>query len=95
MTFMLVAVLLILIASITMAKCPEVGTASQDETIEEAADNLQEARELYLGKVPLEEILSPHPYDVLGRIECWATQVTTSPLFFVAVTGDYGRIDTK
>ena len=31
-----------------VAQCPEVGTASQGETIEEAVANLQEATELYL-----------------------------------------------
>ena len=31
-----------------VAECPEVGTASQGKTIEEAAKNLTEATELYL-----------------------------------------------
>ena len=31
-----------------VAECPEVGTASQGETIEEAFTNLKEATELYL-----------------------------------------------
>jgi predicted RNase H-like HicB family nuclease len=31
-----------------VAECPEVGTASQGETIEEALSNLREATELYL-----------------------------------------------
>ena len=31
-----------------VAECPEIGTASQGETIEEAVKNLQEATELYL-----------------------------------------------
>jgi predicted RNase H-like HicB family nuclease len=31
-----------------VAECPEVGTASQGETIEEALVNLQEATELYI-----------------------------------------------
>jgi len=31
-----------------VAECPEVGTASQGKTIEEAAKNLKEATELYL-----------------------------------------------
>jgi len=43
-----------------VAECPEVGTASQGETIEEALVNLKEATELYLEefpslKVPLEQ----------------------------------------
>jgi predicted RNase H-like HicB family nuclease len=37
-----------------VATCPEVGTASQGNTIEEAIENLQEATELYLEEFPLE-----------------------------------------
>jgi predicted RNase H-like HicB family nuclease len=36
-----------------VAKCPEVGTASQGETVEEAIANLKEATELYLEEFPL------------------------------------------
>jgi predicted RNase H-like HicB family nuclease len=36
-----------------VAECPEVGTASQGETIEEAIANLKEATELYLEEFPL------------------------------------------
>ena len=42
-----------------VAFCPEVGTASQGATIEEALANLQEATELYLEEFPLKE--KPHP----------------------------------
>jgi predicted RNase H-like HicB family nuclease len=35
-----------------VAECPEVGTASQGETIDEAIKNLQEATELYLEEFP-------------------------------------------
>jgi predicted RNase H-like HicB family nuclease len=38
-----------------VAECPEVGTASQGETIEEALTNLKEATELYLEEFPLPE----------------------------------------
>lgn len=38
-----------------VAECPEVGTASQGDTIEEAVKNLKEATELYLEEFPLEE----------------------------------------
>ncbi len=38
-----------------VAECPEVGTASQGETIEEAIANLREATELYLEEFPLAE----------------------------------------
>jgi predicted RNase H-like HicB family nuclease len=36
-----------------VAQCPEVGTASQGDTIEEAIANLKEATELYLEEFPL------------------------------------------
>ncbi len=36
-----------------VAQCPEVGTASQGKTIEEAVLNLKEATELYLEEFPL------------------------------------------
>ena len=39
-----------------VAECPEVGTASQGETIEEASANLQEATKLYLEEFPLAEV---------------------------------------
>ncbi len=42
-----------------VAECPEVGTASQGQTIEKALANLKEATELYLEGFPLEE--SPRP----------------------------------
>lgn len=42
-----------------VAECPEVGTASQGETIEEAVDNLQEATELYLEEFPLKKSFRP------------------------------------
>jgi predicted RNase H-like HicB family nuclease len=35
-----------------VAQCPEVGTASQGQTIEEAIENLREATELYLEEFP-------------------------------------------
>jgi predicted RNase H-like HicB family nuclease len=35
-----------------VAECPEVGTVSQGETVEEAVDNLKEATELYLEEFP-------------------------------------------
>jgi predicted RNase H-like HicB family nuclease len=35
------------------AQCPEVGTASQGYTLEEALANLKEATELYLEEFPL------------------------------------------
>lgn len=37
-----------------IASCPEVGTASQGNTIENAIDNLKEATELYLEEFPIQ-----------------------------------------
>jgi len=42
-----------------VAECPEVGTASQGESIEEAVKNLQEATELYLEEFPLKQSYRP------------------------------------
>ena len=42
-----------------VAECPEVGTASQGYTIEEALANLQEATEVYLEEFPITS--SQHP----------------------------------
>lgn len=36
-----------------VAECPEVGTASQGETVEAAIANLKEATELYLEEFPM------------------------------------------
>ncbi|HBC86104.1 MAG TPA: hypothetical protein DCZ94_04030 [Lentisphaeria bacterium] len=36
-----------------VAECPEIGTASQGHTIEEAIANLREATELYLEEFPV------------------------------------------
>ena len=44
---------------IYVAECPEVGTASQGVTIEEAVQNLQEATELYLEEFPLKHSFRP------------------------------------
>ena len=38
-----------------VALCPEVGTASQGRTIEEAVANLKEATQLYLEEFPLKK----------------------------------------
>jgi predicted RNase H-like HicB family nuclease len=35
-----------------VAECPEVGTVSQDSTIEDTVSNLKEATELYLEEFP-------------------------------------------
>ncbi|MCZ7584162.1 MAG: type II toxin-antitoxin system HicB family antitoxin [Deltaproteobacteria bacterium] len=38
-----------------VATCPEIGTVSQGETLDEALSNLTEATELYLEEFPAEE----------------------------------------
>ena len=40
---------------IYVAECPEIGTASQGKTIDEAVSNLKEATELYLEEFPIKE----------------------------------------
>ena len=42
-----------------VSECPEVGTVSQGETIEEAIYNLKEATELYLEEFPLPNTNKP------------------------------------
>jgi len=42
-----------------VAECPEVGTVSQGETIEDAIRNLKEATELYLEEFPLQKSSKP------------------------------------
>jgi len=42
-----------------VAECPEIGTASQGKTIEEAVANLKEATELYLEEFPVKEEEKP------------------------------------
>ena len=39
--------------NIFVANCPEIGTVSQGESVEEAIVNLKEATELYLQEFPL------------------------------------------
>ena len=39
-----------------VAMCPEIGTTSQGDTIDEALTNLKEATELYLEEFPDKEI---------------------------------------
>ncbi len=39
-----------------VAECPEVGTVSQGETIDEAINNLKETTELYREEVPLPHV---------------------------------------
>ncbi len=39
-----------------VAECPEVGTVSQGDTVEDAIANLKEATELYLEEFPLPQM---------------------------------------
>ena len=39
-----------------VALCPEIGTASQGKTVEEAVTNLKEATELYLEEFPMPKV---------------------------------------
>ena len=48
-----------------VADCPEVGTASQGKTVEEAISNLREATELYLEEFPAE----PASHPILATFE--------------------------
>ena len=45
--------------NLQVAECPEINTASQGETIEEAVKNLQEATELYLEEFPRKQTYRP------------------------------------
>jgi len=51
-----------------VAKCHEVGTVSQGETIEKAISNLKEATELYLEEFPLKGVHRPFltTFEVAG-----------------------------
>lgn len=51
-----------------VADCPEVGTVSQGNTIEEAIDNLKEATELYLEEFPMPA--SAHPIITTFEAAC-------------------------
>lgn len=42
-----------------VAECPEVGTVSQGNSIEESIENLKEATELYLEEFPLPNASKP------------------------------------
>ena len=50
-----------------VAKCPEIGTASQGKTVEEAISNLKEATKLYLEEFPLKA--SSHPMLTTFEVE--------------------------
>jgi predicted RNase H-like HicB family nuclease len=42
-----------------VAECPEIGTVSQGDTVEDAIANLKEATELYLEEFPMPEVSRP------------------------------------
>jgi len=66
-----------------VAECPEVGTASQGESIEEAIQNLQEATGLYLEEFPLKQFSRP----ILTSCSCLSCrgfpEMMPSKLFYV------------
>ena len=50
-----------------VAECPEVGTASQGDTVEEALTNLREATELYLEESPA--LAGRHPFVTTFEVQ--------------------------
>ena len=58
-----------------IANCPEIGTASQGRTIEEAIENLKEATELYLEEFPFED--KPKPLITTFEITITKSNVPT------------------
>jgi predicted RNase H-like HicB family nuclease len=52
-----------------VAECPEVGTTSQGQTIEEAIENLREATEVYLEEFPAKSLSRPivATFEVAGH----------------------------
>ena len=61
-----------------VAECPEVGTASQGHSIEQATANLKEATELYLEEFPMPEGIW-EPFEEESRAT--ATVGCPRPLF--------------
>jgi predicted RNase H-like HicB family nuclease len=55
---------------VSVAECPEVGTASQGDTIEEALANLREATELYLEEFPA--VIKGHPLVTMFTVPAHA-----------------------
>lgn len=55
-----------------VAECPEIGTASQGKTLEEAINNLKEATELYLEEFPIKK--EGKPLMTIFEIEHAKTQ---------------------
>ena len=53
-----------------VAECPEVGTASQGVSIEEAVANLKEATELYLEEFPEKNFFAPSVDNFRGSGLC-------------------------
>lgn len=53
-----------------VAECPEVGTASQGDSIEDALRNLQEATEVYLEEFPIK--VPAHPLITAFEVPAYA-----------------------
>ncbi len=54
-----------------VATCPEVGTASQGTTVDEAVVNLKETTELYLEEFPMDPPPG-HPFLTMFSVACRA-----------------------
>ncbi len=56
-----------------IAECPEVGTATQGKTLEEAVHNLKEATELYLEEFPIQRaeglIITTFEVDAIAKTQ--------------------------
>jgi len=59
MTTKLFSAIIHLEEGVYVAECPEVGTVSEGDTLDEAIANLKEATELYLEEFPLKETTKP------------------------------------
>ena len=55
-----------------VASCPELGTVSQGQTIDEAVTNLKEATELYLEEFPREN--ESKPFLTVFEVSAHATK---------------------
>jgi predicted RNase H-like HicB family nuclease len=58
-----------------MAECPEVGTVSQDATIEEAVASLKEATELYLQEFPEPKSAQGIDDHIRGEGRCLSSHI--------------------
>jgi predicted RNase H-like HicB family nuclease len=64
-----------------VAECPEVGTASQGKSVEEALANLKEATEVYLDEFPRQSTVHPilTTFEVATHAEVIGLQAPRTP----------------